>query len=85
MSKSITKYPDWANTGARRALVDFALPSEDFALAIDQAIMSSKPDNWVGNTMKEKRVKRALRQVLPAGYDRLGELFDLVKARHEYH
>jgi len=83
--ESDTKYPDWANTGARRALVDFELPSEDVALAVDQAIMLNKPDNWVGNTMKEKRVRLSIRRVLPTGYGRLDELLDLVKARHEYH
>ena len=35
--------------------------------------------------MREKRVKQALRKSLPDGYDRLDELFDLVKARREYH
>jgi len=83
--ESVAKYPEWANTGERRALVDFELPSEDVALAIDQTIMANKPDRWVGNAMKEKRVKLAIRKVLPPGYSRLDELFDLVKARHEYH
>jgi type I restriction enzyme, R subunit len=83
--ESDTKYPDWANTGARRALVDFELPSEELAVAVDRAIMAGKPDQWVGNPMKERRVRLAIRRVLPEGYDRLDELFDLVKARHEYH
>jgi type I restriction enzyme R subunit len=34
--------------------------------------------------MKEKKVKRAVRNVLPDGYDRLDELLDLVRARDEY-
>ena len=47
--------------------------------------MHSKPDHWIGNPMKEKKVKRALRRGrCPTDYDRLDELFDLVKARHEY-
>ena len=44
----------------------------------------SKPHDWVGNTMKEKVVKRAIGKVLPDEFDRLDELFDLVKARDEY-
>jgi type I restriction enzyme R subunit len=83
--ESDTKYPDWANTGARRALVDFELPTEELAVDVDQAILLNKPDHWVGNAMKEKRVRLAIRKVLPAGYDRLDELFELLKARHEYH
>ena len=34
--------------------------------------------------MKEKKVKRAHRKALPDDFDRLDELFELVKARHEY-
>lgn len=82
--ESETAYPVWAASGALRALVDFGLPSEDLATAVDRAVRESKPDQWVGNAMKEKRVKRALRNALPADYDRLDELFDLVRARHEY-
>jgi type I restriction enzyme R subunit len=82
--QSDTAYPDWANTGARRALYDFGLPSEQTATSVDQTILESKPDHWIGNPMKEKRVKRALRSALPPDYDRLDELFELIKARHEY-
>jgi type I restriction enzyme R subunit len=46
--------------------------------------MDSKPYDWIGNPIKEKKVKRALLRALPEGYERLDELFDLVKARHEY-
>ena len=34
--------------------------------------------------MKERKVKRAVRQVLPEGFERFDELFDLIKARDEY-
>jgi type I restriction enzyme, R subunit len=82
--ESDTIYPGWADNGAKRALVDFGFPSEDTPIEVDRAVMNSKPDRWIGNVMKEKKVKRALRNVLPDGYARLDELFDLVKARDEY-
>jgi type I restriction enzyme R subunit len=82
--ESDTIYPSWADNGAKRALVDFGFPREETAIEVDRAIMNSKPDHWTGNVMKEKKVKRALRKVLPDGYERLDELFDLVKARNEY-
>jgi type I restriction enzyme R subunit len=82
--ESDTVYPPWADNGARRALIDFGFPSEDVAVQVDQAVRHTKPDQWIGNLMKEKKVKRALRQVLPPDYDRFDELFDLVKARDEY-
>jgi type I restriction enzyme R subunit len=76
-------YPEWASNGARRALIDFAL-SEEQAIAVDQAVMENKPADWVGSKLKERRVLNAIRHVLPEGYERLDELFDLIKARNEY-
>jgi type I restriction enzyme R subunit len=48
------------------------------------AIRLTKPDQWIGNTFKERKVRAALAGVLPPGYDRLDELMELVKARDEY-
>ncbi|MBY4209098.1 HsdR family type I site-specific deoxyribonuclease [Rhodococcus fascians] len=82
--ESDTMYPDWANNGARRALVDFGWPDPATPIQIDTAILTSKPHDWVGNTMKEKVVRRAISRTLPNGFERLDELFELVKARNEY-
>lgn len=82
--ESDTVYPAWANNGARRALIDFGWPDPSIPIQIDTAILTSKPHDWVGNTMKEKVVKRAIGKVLPDDFERLDELFDLVKARDEY-
>jgi type I restriction enzyme, R subunit len=46
--------------------------------------MRSKPDSWVGNPLKERKVKRAIKAAVPPDFDRLDELFELVKARDEY-
>ncbi|GAT70253.1 restriction endonuclease [Planomonospora sphaerica] len=83
--ESDTEYPEWANNGARRALIDFFWPSTEIAVEIDTTIRHTKPDSWVGNPIKEKKVKRAIARALPDGFDRLDELFELVRARHEYH
>lgn len=82
--ESDTEYPEWANNGARRALIDFFWPSTEIAVEIDTTIRHTKPDSWVGNRIKEKKVKRALARTLPDDFDRLDELFELVKARREY-
>ncbi len=82
--ESDTKYPGWADNGARRALIDFGWPDPTMPIRVDTAILTSKPHDWVGNVMKEKVVKRAIRRTLPDDFDRLDELFDLVKARDEY-
>ncbi len=83
--ESDTAYSAWANNGARRALEDFFFPAIQLAVEADTIIRDTKPDSWVGDPMKEKKVKRALSRTLPADFDRIDELFDLVKARHEYH
>ncbi|KRC92589.1 restriction endonuclease subunit R [Terrabacter sp. Root85] len=84
--ESDTKYPDWADNGARRALVDFFSPDEHLAIEIDTIVRHTKPDAWVGNPIKERKVKNAIRVNLGDGFDqaKLDELFELVKARHEY-
>ncbi|MFZ4151147.1 type I restriction endonuclease subunit R [Streptomyces pseudogriseolus] len=82
--ESDTRYPEWADNGARRALIDFFGESPELAAVVDTTILNTKPDSWVGNTMKEKKVRRALAQALPTAFDRLDELLELVKARHEY-
>ncbi|MDH6242701.1 type I restriction endonuclease subunit R [Mycobacterium sp. OTB74] len=82
--ESDTTYPEWADNGARRALIDFAFPDPAIAIQVDTAILTSKPHDWIGNPLKEKVVKRAMRKALPPDFDRLDELFELVKARHEY-
>lgn len=82
--ESDTAYPDWADNGARRALVDFFFPQAELAVEVDTIVRHTKPDAWVGNPMKERLVRNALKKTLPDDFDRLDELFDLVKARHEY-
>jgi type I restriction enzyme R subunit len=82
--ESETKYPVWADNGARRALVDFFLPDDSLAIEVDEAVRLSKPDSWVGNPIKEKKVKLAIEAALPQNFDRVDELFELVKARREY-
>ena len=82
--ESETEYPAWADHGGRRALFDFFDPDGDLATEVDVAVLNSKPDSWVGHPLKERKVKRAIKGALPAGFDGLDELFDLVKARDEY-
>jgi len=82
--ESDTQYPDWADNGARRALIDFGFPSATMPKQVDTAILTSKPHDWVGHPMKERVVRNAISQTLPDDFDRLDELFELVKARDEY-
>ena len=82
--ESDTEYPAWADNGSRRALVDFFGPEDGLAAGVDEAVLNSKPDSWLGNPLKERKVKLAVKAVLPPDFDRLDDLFELVKARDEY-
>lgn len=77
-------YPEWAKSGAQRALTDFGFPDPNLAVIVDETVMHQKEHGWVGNRMKERALARELRRVLPTGFDRFDELFELVKARDEY-
>ncbi|MDA8039149.1 MAG: type I restriction endonuclease subunit R [Actinomycetota bacterium] len=83
-AESDTAYPEWADDGARRALYNFFYPDLNLAVTIDRAVRHSKPDSWVGNKLKEKKVRQAIRSALPGDFDKVDDLFDLVKARDEY-
>jgi type I restriction enzyme R subunit len=82
--ESDTVYPAWATNGAQKALVDFGWDDDVLPIQLDAAIGVAKPHDWVGNKMKEKVVGNAIKKLLPLGFDRFDELFDLVKARDEY-
>jgi type I restriction enzyme, R subunit len=82
--ESETEYPAWADNGARRALIDFFGPGDGLAAGVDEAVLNSKPDSWLGNPLKERKVKLAVKAALPLDFDRLDDLFELVKARDEY-
>jgi type I restriction enzyme R subunit len=67
--ESDTAYPEWANNGARRALIDFFFPKTQLAIEIDTTIRHTKPDSWVGNPIKEKKVKRGRIQRVSASHE----------------
>jgi type I restriction enzyme, R subunit len=77
-------YPEWVDNGAKRALYDFGLPRAELVLEVDRAVRHTKPDHWIGNAIKEKKVRRALVSLLSEDYERVDELMALVKARDEY-
>jgi type I restriction enzyme R subunit len=77
-------YPEWAQNGAQKALVDFSFPDPELAVVVDYAVMRHRQHGWVGNRMKERALARELHRALPDGFDRFEEMFELLKARDEY-
>jgi len=57
-------YPAEVRTAAQRALYNNLGKDEGRALAVDAAIMGSRQDGWKTNTMKTKKVRIAIREVL---------------------
>ncbi|MGY0390583.1 hypothetical protein ACWZJV_26725 [Nocardioides sp. WG-D5] len=87
------EFPDWAETPGKRALVTYFRNEIGFndgvevALAVDEAVRGSKRADWIGHPLKEKRVRTAVKRVLPEGWQevKFEELMDMVKRHYEYH
>jgi type I restriction enzyme R subunit len=87
-----TKYPAWASTRARKALLDFFGGSADAngidPECIDSLIQQSKNHGWADDPsgIKERSLAQALRRALPDGLDEtvLRRLIDLLKEHDEY-
>jgi type I restriction enzyme, R subunit len=81
---STARYPSSLNTNAKRALYDNLDKNEDLAINIHQEIISSKHDDWRGNTMKERVIRNALKRHLN-DEEEVERIFELVKnQRGEY-
>ena len=83
-SESDTAYPTGPTTAPSGRSSTSASRTRTWPSRSTSAVRHTKPDSWVGNPMKERKVKRAIKAVLPADFDRLDELMELVKARNEY-
>ena len=57
-------YPSQLRTAAQRALYDNVGQDVNLALRLDAAIQMASEDGWRGNLMKERKIKRAIAQVL---------------------
>jgi len=57
-------YPKTINTASKRALYDNLGKDEVLALAVDEAVRSSRQDDWRGNPFKVKKVRNAIQASL---------------------
>ena len=73
-------YPATMNTRGKRALYDNLRKDEELALAVDEAVRSSRQDDWRGNSFKVKKVRNAIRAVLEAFEAQTGDDRDPAKA-----
>ena len=88
-----TDYSDPINTGALRALFDNlgdapADRREDIALALNDAILNARRDDWRGNRFKEIEVHNAIVRVISEDFGDdtidIDTIFELVKNQNEY-
>jgi type I restriction enzyme R subunit len=78
------KYPMALNTPAKQALYDNLGQDEALALAVDQAIQTSRQDDWRSNSFKVRRVKIAIKGVLNDDEELTETILELAKNQHEY-
>ena len=57
---------------------------ETKALAVHEAVMNSREDNWRGHPQKERKIKIEISNALPESSDGLKDLFEIIKNQHEY-
>jgi type I restriction enzyme R subunit len=80
---SSTSYPRILNTSAMRALYDNLGGNELIALVLDEAIRTTKKDDWRGNKIKEREVRYVIRRYLN-NEDEVQRIFELVRNQSEY-
>ncbi|MBW3578873.1 MAG: type I restriction endonuclease subunit R [Actinobacteria bacterium] len=80
-------YPASIDSPARRALYDNLDSNEQLAVAIDDAVRTTKHHGWRGHRIKEREVHRAIADIMGreehAEYN-TEELFEIIKAQDEY-
>ena len=57
-------YPSTMNSRGKRALYDNLGKNESMAIVVDEAVRSSRQDNWRSNPFKVKKVRNAIKAAL---------------------
>lgn len=88
-SGSKSNYPDSINTTAKQSLYDNLGKDEELAVNVDEAVMTTKKADWVGDRFKEREVANAVRQEIQGrlvdGEEiDIFDLMNLIKAQREY-
>ena len=78
-----SEYPSVLDTNAKRALYDNLGKDEALAILMDEAVRYNKQADFRGNKLKEKKIKIAIKHILPNGYN-VDEIFEIIKNQNEY-
>lgn len=79
-----TPTPISINTKGKKALFDNLGSDEGLVLAVHDAVLSNKKDDWIGNMMKERRVRNAVETALGEQKEKTDVIMGIIKAQHEY-
>lgn len=78
-----TDYPSSMSTMGKRALYDNLEKNELLALQVDSAVRLNKEHGWIGHSVKEKKVRNALRRLLNED-SLIDTILAIVKLQAEY-
>ena len=76
-------YPKDINTSGKRALYDNLEQDDDLVSKIDKALEISITDNWIGNKIKEKKVRKAI-SVIIDDEEQIDKIMNIIKEQDEY-
>lgn len=76
-------YPEQIKTSGQKALYDNLNNDEGLAQSIDETVRYTAKDGWRDNKIKEREVKRAIKQKLPENVS-VQEVLDVIKNQDEY-
>ncbi|MEY4505087.1 MAG: hypothetical protein RL154_1384 [Pseudomonadota bacterium] len=76
-------YPIKIDTSGKRALYDNLEQNEELVILIHQALISNTTDKWIGNAIKEKKVRKAIEPILNDA-NLADKIMNIVKEQDEY-
>jgi len=76
-------YPDQFETSGQKALYDNLNQDEQLSMLIDETVKYTAKDGWRNNKIKEREVKRAIKQKLPESIS-VNEVIEVIKNQDEY-
>jgi len=82
--QSGTSYPTAITTAAQAALYDNLGSDEDLALKVDNAIITSKQDDWKNSRIKTKIVRNAIKKVLAEDSDQVDVILNIAREQSDY-
>ena len=78
-----SEYPTSLTTPAQRAMYDNLDHDELLAIEVDKAIRANALEGWRGNSLKQKKVKRAIAELI-SDADVVEQVFELAQHQRDY-